>query len=252
MPRFLTFAPAAPMASFGAIAVGERRSGWDRPARSAVLVLIGACLGLAREDDAEQECLAEGYSVALLCHAPGRLLADYHATQVPSARRDRRFATRAEELGEPELNISLSRRDHRNGAWHLGAVRGRDGTPRWTLEDLAAAMRRQIFVPYLGRKSCPLGLRLGPRIEEADDVISALMERHRAGHEAALESAGGRPLRAILANLPIQSVTVMDADEVAQNDPRRPRTEYRRDQPRSRRRWQFDVRAEAVLGAGRS
>ncbi len=62
MPRYLTFALVAPLASFGGIAVGERRSGWDRPARSAVLGLIGACLGLEREDDAAKTALAEDYA----------------------------------------------------------------------------------------------------------------------------------------------------------------------------------------------
>ena len=120
MHRYLTFALVAPLASFGAIAVGERRSGWDRPGRSAVLGLVGACLGLRRDDDAGQEAvLARDYSVAMLCHSPGRLLADYHTTQVPSAKRGRLFATRAEELAEPELNTILSRRDYRSGAWHL-------------------------------------------------------------------------------------------------------------------------------------
>ena len=73
MPRFLTFALVAPLASFGAIAVGERRSGWDRPSRSAVLGLVGACLGVEREDDAGQEALASSYAIALLCHSPGAL-----------------------------------------------------------------------------------------------------------------------------------------------------------------------------------
>ena len=69
MTRFLTFALVAPMASFGGLAVGERRSGWDRPGRSAVLGLIGACLGVEREDDAGQAALAESYHLALLCHS---------------------------------------------------------------------------------------------------------------------------------------------------------------------------------------
>ncbi len=251
MHRYLTFALVAPMASFGSIAVGERRSGWDRPARSAVLGLMGACLGLEREDDAEQNSLAQDYAVALLCHAPGRLLADYHTTQVPSAKRGRRFATRAEELAEPELNTILSRRDYRIGAWHLGAVWPRTETPRWTLEELADAMQHPIFVPYLGRKSCPLGVPLGPRIAAAEDVIAALRERHHAGPEAALEIPGGRSLRVTLADVPMnEPIVVLDADEVAVSDPRHLRTEFRRDQPRSRRRWQFDVREEAVLGAG--
>jgi CRISPR system Cascade subunit CasD len=250
MPRYLTFALVAPLASFGAIAVGERRSGWDRPGRSAVLGLIGACLGLHRDDDAGQEALANGYSVALLCHSSGRLLADYHTTQVPSAKRGRRFATRAEELAEPELNTILSRRDYRSGAWHLGAIWPRGDTPRWTLEELAEAMRRPGFVPYLGRKSCPLGLPLGPMIEAAADAPAALEARHRTGLEASVKGPDGRVLRSVLADPPAETIIVLDADDPAAVGPRHRRIEFRRDQPRSRRRWQFDLRGEAVLGAG--
>jgi hypothetical protein len=36
-------------------------------------------------------------------------------------------------------------------------------------------MRRRSFVPYLGRKSCPLGLSLGPSIVEAPEAAAALM-----------------------------------------------------------------------------
>jgi CRISPR system Cascade subunit CasD len=252
MPAFLTFALIAPLASFGAIALGERRSGWDRPARSAVLGLVGACLGLEHEDDAAQEALAADYAVALLCHSPGRLLVDYHTTQVPSAKRGRRFATRAEELDFPsqELNTILSRRDYRSGSWHLGAVSLRHATARWTLDELATAMRQPSFVPYLGRKSCPLGLPLGPRITEAPDAPAAL-ERHQSGPEALLLAPNGHPLRAVLADSPVAATIVLDVDLIdgGQNDKRHLRTEFRRDQPRSRRRWQFDLREEAVLAA---
>lgn len=226
------------MASFGDVAVGERRSGWDRPARSAVLGLIGGCLGLERADTPAQAALAEGYGLALLCRAPGRLLADYHTAQVPPTRRGRRFATRAEELAAPDLGTVLTRRDYRLGAWHLAGLTAREGA-RWSLAELAAAMGRPVFTPYLGRKSCPLGLPLAPVILEAADVVAALERRHMDGPEArfakrlALEEAALR--------------FAMDADLVAEDHPRRRRTEWRRDAPISRQRWQFGLRAEAVL-----
>ncbi|MBX6741042.1 MAG: type I-E CRISPR-associated protein Cas5/CasD [Acetobacteraceae bacterium] len=250
MPHYLTFALVAPLAAFGGIAVGERRSGWDRPARSAVLGLVAACLGLDREDDADQAALAEDYGLALLCHAPGRLLADYHTAQVPPAQRGRHFATRAEELAAPGLSTILSRRDYRSGAWHLGALWPRREAARWPLEALAEAMERPGFVPYLGRKSCPLGLPLAPRILEAADAPAALLARHAEGPEARLEHPQGRSLRAALADTPGEMVIVLDASDVSPDDARLRRIERRRDQPRSRRRWQFDLREEAVLGAG--
>lgn len=245
MPRFLTFALVAPIASFGAIAVGERRSGFDRPARSAVLGLVGACLGLEREDDAAQAALAEGYHLALLCHAPGRLLADYHTAQVPSAERGRRFATRAAELAPPShaLNTVLSRRDYRTGAWHLGAIWRRQDRSRWTLEELAEAMQRPVFTPYLGRKGCPLGLPLAPDVVEAEDAVAALSARHVAGRESAWRDAFVAPRDAA------EPVVAPDAEAAEADDARLLRIEHRRDSPRSRRRWQFDLREEAVLRA---
>lgn len=250
MPRFLTFALVAPLASFGGVAVGERRSGWDRPARSAVLGLVAACLGLDRGDEAAQAALAEGYGLALFCHAPGRLLADYHTAQMPSAQRGRRFATRAEELAVPPtaLNTVLSRRDYRTGAWHLGALWPRYAGPRWTLEEIAEAMERPRFIPYLGRKSCPLGLPLAPQIAEAADPTEALLTRQVAGPEAGLEHPEGYSLRQVLADVQSEAIVVLDAADAAPDDLRLRRIEMRRDQPRSRRRWQFDLREEAVLG----
>ena len=244
MSQYLTFALVAPLASFGGLAVGERRSGWDRPARSAVLGLVGACLGLEREDDMGQAALAADYALALLCVAPGRLLADYHTAQVPSTLRGRRFATRAEELAQPELNTILTRRDYRTDAWHLAALSARGVAPRWRLEELAEAMREPGFVPYLGRKSCPLGLPLAPEVVEVTDAPAALAQRHAAGPEAAMRRhwLNQRP-----GDEPEALMVTLDAGEVAEDDPRRQRVELRRDQPRSRRRWRFDLREELVL-----
>ena len=258
MPGILTFALVAPLASFGAIAVGERRSGWDRPARSAVFGLLGACLGVEREDDDAQAALAGQYGLALLCHAPGRLLADYHTAQVPSAKGKRRFATRAQELAASELNTILSRRDYRSGAWHLAALWARVPAPRWRLEELAEAMRQPLFVPYLGRKSCPLGLPLAPAIDDqAADAAAALIARHAAGPESQfdhvdrrLRGTVGEELMIVL-DAPPPDSSRGDPGHVAVDDPRRRRIEIRRDQPRSRRRWQFDLREELVLGVPR-
>ena len=236
MPAFLTFALVAPLASFGAIAVGERRPTGDRPARSAVLGLVGACLGVEREDDAGQAALAEDLGLALLCHAPGRLLADYHTAQVPPARGKRRFATRAQELAAPDLATILSRRDYRTGAWHLGALWVRNDAPRWDLAAVAEAMRMPTFVPYLGRKSCPLGLPLHPLLDDAPDPGTALARRHRSGPEAAFR----RWVDAA------EAFVARDRWDGAEDPSLALRVEYRRDQPRSRRLWQFDLRPEVI------
>ncbi len=235
MAEFLTFALIAPVASFGAIAVGERRPGWDRPARSAILGLVGACLGVEREDEGGQRALAADYGVAVLCHAPGRLLADYHTIQVPPSGRNRRYATRAAELSAPDLATILTRRDYRTGAWHLAALWSRGLAPRWSLAKIEAAMLTPEFTPYLGRKSCPLGLPLAPRIDEAPDPAAVLSRRYESGPESRFRSH-------YFADPAGEIIVARDhwREDTGQ------RIEYRRDQPRSRRLWQFDLREEVV------
>jgi CRISPR system Cascade subunit CasD len=246
MTDYLTFALVAPMASFGAVAVGERRTGWDRPARSAVLGLVAACLGLDRADDDAQAELADAYGLALLARSAGQLLTDYHTVQVPPARRNRRFATRAAELAAPDLATMLTRRDYRTGAWHLAALWPRRPA-RWALPELSAAMHRPGFVPYLGRKSCPLGLPLAPLVIAAADPAGALMERDRSGPEATMANLAALRAAHQAHGTP---TLLLDAADVAEGDPRQLRTEFRRDTPLSRRRWQFALRAETLLRPG--
>jgi CRISPR system Cascade subunit CasD len=239
MPEFLTFALYAPMASFGAPAVGERRGTFERPSRSALLGLIGACLGLDRVDEPAQAALSAGYGVAVRAESAGLLLADYHTAQMPPTRRGRRFATRAEELAADDLSTVLSRRDYRTDAWHLAAVWAYPGA-RWSLEAIAAAMRQPVFTPSLGRKSCPLGLPLAPAVAEAVGPVAALAARAETGPE--------RMLRASLRVASASPIVAMDANDWS-SDLTILRTERRRDAPLSRRRWQFALRDEIVVAA---
>ncbi|PYD46348.1 type I-E CRISPR-associated protein Cas5/CasD [Novacetimonas pomaceti] len=253
MGQFLTFAMVAPMASFGTLAVGERRDGGDRPARSAVLGLIGACLGISREDELAHKALAEEYGHAILCHASGRLLTDYHTTQTAPSRRNWRPATRAQELAEArgELATILSRRDYRTGSWHLGALWARDDGARWTLSELCDAMREPVFTPSLGRKSCPPGLPLAPQLMESKNAITALMARQKNGPESQIYIGSGRLFRDRLAgpDADTDMLIVLDAADVAQQGAGCDviRREIRRDQPLSRVRWQFGLRDEALI-----
>jgi CRISPR system Cascade subunit CasD len=246
MRDYLTFTLYAPLASFGAPAVGERRGTFDRPTRSAILGLIGACLGIERDDeDGAQAALANQYRLAVLGLASGTQLADYHTAQMPSAKRGRRFATRREELVAGDLNTVLSRRDYRTDTFHIVAL-WIEGDSRWPLQALEHAMRHPRFTPYLGRKSCPLGLPLGPRIVAAEDVLAALRIRLSDTDEAHLRGDLGLAQRGNLVALDAAEAERLRAGGRIGSDQLR-RVEQRRDQPLSRARWQFDLRAEALV-----
>lgn len=236
MPEFLTFALAAPLAAMGEIAVGERRGSWARPGRSAVLGLIAGCLGIDREDDDAHAALEAGYGLALRVQNVGALLADYHTAQVPPARRGRRFATRADELSVPDLETILSRRDYRSEMLCLVAMWSRADT-RWSLDEIAEALAAPHYVPYFGRKACPLMLPMAPQRIEAVDPVAALADRAERGPE---------PERHLLRLRQAATVTMTAAD-ACDFGLHGQRVEIRRDSVASRRRWQFALRKEAIL-----
>ena len=241
MSRYLVFTLHAPMASFGGVAVGERRTGWDRPGRSAIIGLLAASLGIDRADDAAQIALDRGLGLALRTDATGRMLTDYHTAQVPPARRGRAYPTRAAELADPPLETILTRREYRTDALHMAAV-WQTGDTAPSLEHLAEAIRRPVYTLFIGRKSCPLGLPLSPLIVEADNVVAAFTARTDAAPD--VEKCVRQRLGASAGSVAMDASAAVGQDVV--------RVERRRDQVASRVRWQFALRDESILRSGKS
>ena len=80
--QFLVFQLCAPMAAWGDTAVGEHRGSRDLPGVSALIGLLGAALGLRREDEAAHAALRDHYRFAVGLVSSGQLLRDYHTAQV--------------------------------------------------------------------------------------------------------------------------------------------------------------------------
>lgn len=225
------------MASFGEVAVGERRMGWTRPARSAVLGLVAAAMGIDRDDEDAHRGLESGLHYAVRTDAPGVPLVDYHTAQAPKRRRGQSFATRRDELATTiDLNTVLSTREWRADACFTVALWARRPA-RVEMDRLASALRCPHYVLYVGRKSAPLGLPLNPVVVDADGFLAAFDARKPTAVEQDVLSRG----RATDA----PSTIACDLD--AEGLPEGFRQERRRDRVRSRRRWQFDDRDEAVF-----
>jgi len=241
----LMFTLAAPMASFGAIAVGERRPSWNRPSKSQVLGLLASALGIERREEERLAALAAALHYAVRVDATGRPHADFHTAQVPPARRNRRFFTRADELAvpKPELKTILSRRDFYTDAMHTIAVwaHGKQSLPV-SLAKMAKALAEPRFAPFAGRKAHPLLLPLAARIVAAADVVAAF---------AAFDLGEPEAMRAFRLGIvrdkdrPAAPPIFVDADAVPQSQVER--LEQRRDVPESRAKWRFSTRAEALL-----
>ncbi|WP_373063221.1 type I-E CRISPR-associated protein Cas5/CasD, partial [Gemmatimonas sp.] len=168
MTSFLLFTLHAPLASWGEIAVGEWRGSWDRPSRSALLGLLGAALGLLRDDAAAHAALTDGYGVGVRNDAMGNTMQDYHTTQSVSRVEMRRSAarTRADMMAVADKQTILSKREYREDVVFTVAV-WQTGSARWPLDALANALRRPVFALYAGRRSNPLGLPVHPAVVEA-------------------------------------------------------------------------------------
>jgi CRISPR system Cascade subunit CasD len=245
MPQFLVFALAAPFSSFGTVAVGERRPTWDRPSKSQVLGLIAGALGIERSDEARQQAIASGYLFAVRIDDAGRTQSDYHTTQVPPQRRNRRFATRADELAvdKTELKTILSRREYRVGAFYtiaLSMAEIAEGAP--TLEEAKIALLSPGFAPFAGRKANALMLPMRPHLVEAADIEAAFAVFDAAEDEKQvtfrkrywlLPDPNARPR--IYADTNLASSQGID------------RLEQRRDIPESRAKWRFGLRTEVLL-----
>lgn len=172
----LVFQLQAALSSWGDTAVGEYRPSHDHPGISALVGLLGAALGIHRDDEAAHAALRDRYGYAVGVQACGTLLRDYHTAQVPSqaGMKKRPHASRRDELALPkhELNTILSTRDYRQDSACLVAIQADQAAP-YPLETLADALRTPRFVLYLGRKTCPPGAPLAPQIIAAPTAFSA-------------------------------------------------------------------------------
>jgi CRISPR system Cascade subunit CasD len=174
---FLRFTLYAPVASWGEPAVGEIRSSWDRPSRSAVLGLLAAALGITRDDDGGHARLDASVGVAVRLLAAGEPLMDYHTTQNPreSLLRKRAPATRREALAMGEPATALSARWLRQDALALIALWLKPGATL-TVSQLEAALCEPAFTLYAGRKANALGLPLSPALVQSQSLAEALRE----------------------------------------------------------------------------
>jgi len=238
MPEYLLFRLCGPMAAWGGVAVGEYRPAESRPSRSAVFGLVAAALGIRREDSAELKRLQEDYHMAALVNAPGNLIKDYHTTQVPSETTKKQawpFATRREEVSVPrdDLNTILSTREYFCDALYTICLWPAHNASPYPLSAVAEALRSPTFVPYLGRKSCPLFLPLQPQVVCAESL--------RAAMEAAVfrDQEMLKPLRQ-----EERGMLFWEGEDETGFEVESRQTVRRRDVALNRRRWQFGERKE--------
>lgn len=172
MPEFVIFTLVAPMGSFGGPAGNEHRGSLSWPGRSALLGLVGAALGVRRDDGAGQGAL-RNWRTAVSVLSDSHPLQDFHTVQtVPSANikrpSTRRVALRSLKRSD---NASITRRDYRTDCAFGVALWGAE-----IRQPVVDALNAPQFTPYLGRKSCPLSAPMAARVVAADTPQDALAQ----------------------------------------------------------------------------
>jgi CRISPR system Cascade subunit CasD len=250
MMHYLLFTLAAPIASFGAVAVGERRPTWDRPSKSQIIGLVAVCLGIERTEETRQQALSDGLGFAVRIEAPGQLASDYHTAQSPKEvaikRRAKRFGplrTRADELACDDLKTILSQREFIAGSVHTIAL-WRTGESAPSLQMIFDALKQPVFAPFAGRKAHPLMLPMAPQLLESSTIEEAFasFDTSETSFVKELKSLSRSNLNA---ERPI--FTDLSAIPEHQRQARISRYEERRDIPESRAKWRFGLRSEALL-----
>jgi len=232
MQQYLSFQLYGVLASWGEQAVGESRHSATHPARSAILGLLAAALGIRRDEEQKLSDLSVSVCLGFKVSHSGLLLKDYHTIQVPPEdKKARHRNTRRAELLSGKLGTVLSSREYRQDAFALVAVWLTEHS-YFTLNDLERKLTRPEFQLYLGRKSCPLSLPLNPKVIAADsfkaalDAYPLLTDIKLPGLENGIYYWEKSPFSGI--------------EDYSYRVPR-----Y--DQPLSRKHWQFASRDEYVL-----
>lgn len=148
---------AAPLQSWGADSKFETRRTNYEPTKSGVLGLVGAALGLRRDDEEGLARLAR-LRFGVRVDREGDLLDDFHTAKNPLPKKVKKCREEGKDPPAPYVT-------HRHYLCDAVFLAGLESDDRAWLEELEMALRHPVYPPFLGRRSCPptqplcLGLR---------------------------------------------------------------------------------------------
>ena len=129
------------------------------PTRSAIIGLLGAALGITRDQHENLYLLSNQLKIAVQVHNTGQKIVDYHTVQ--------NFRS---PMGKIQKGTKPTYREYWCDSEHSFALTGDDEI----IELLQTKIKAPVFMLFQGRKSCPLTRPLFETVVSNDNPANAL------------------------------------------------------------------------------
>ena len=160
--KFLTFLLCGPLQSWGDSARWDHRATASMPSKSAIVGLLGCCLGYVRGDERLQTLSAKIHT-AVRADQRGRLLWDFQTVQNPGGKI-------LNSMGKPRGETIITPKQYLQDAAFQVFVYGDAAV----LEECKCAMEHPRWPVCLGRRSCVPAVPVKPIILEYNSVDEAV------------------------------------------------------------------------------
>lgn len=153
--------------SWGEHSRWDHRDSADMPTKSGVIGLLGCALGFPRGDERLRE-LAENLTMAVRTDRMGVVTTDFHTVQS-------RVGKFSNAEGKPRGDTIITQREYMQDACYTVFLTSND---EW-LSACENALRHPVWVPSLGRRSCPPSRPLLPFMTEAYETLEDAVQLFR-------------------------------------------------------------------------
>ena len=169
------------------------------PTRSAIVGLLGACLGIEREDIQALKTLNESFKLTVRANKRKIIQRENSKEKPPvSMQKITDFHTVQQARksdGKPRPEAIVSRREYLCDAEFTLALAFIKDT-YYGLERVKQAILKPVYTPFLGRRSCPIQSRLFESVVTAENVQAALslIEPYHGTLYSELKLEGSTPM----------------------------------------------------------
>ena len=162
--KVLTFQLRGVLQSWGESSRWDNRDTSAIPTKSAIVGLLGACLGYHRGDE-RLAMLSSALRLAVRVDTPGTVMTDFHTVQAHNG-----FIMSAD--GGKHSETIVTPRQYLQDAAFTAFLQG-DET---VLNQCESALFQPVWAPYLGRKSCVPSVPILPEMIDAQSLEDAVRE----------------------------------------------------------------------------